>query len=626
MSGIVAMLNTDGAPCDAQRLRELTQALAFRGPDASATKVCGQIGLGVTLFRTTDESAEECQPLSLDGTVWIVADCRIDDRAALIAALHGAREEARLAAPDVELVLRAYLAWGTRCVERLLGDFSFVIWDGRDRTLFAARDHFGVKPFFYAHVGRLLIVSNTLRCIRQHHDVPSEINEAAIGDFLLIGKNFHETITAFRHIQRLPAAHTLRCRDGDLQVARYWRLPEYEEPLALRRGEIVEQFRDVLRTAVSDRLRVPTAAVYLSAGVDSTCVAATAFDLRSRTGADVSLTAWTFDARPLVPNDRECDLARLTSAALGFPHFSYSFEGYTLFRDSARKCVLPRPEPYDLSLAAADIDAVNAIATSCRVLLTGQGGDGVFRIQAPSRRELLPLGWFAVACVGVSYALRRRELPPFGIRTAMRKLVGIAQRSPPPFASWIEPDFAKRVGLEDRWHQLSAPVKEAARSLVRRSATEQLRDSWAALLEPYDAEWSGAPLDVRHPLLDLRLVDFVLQVPGIPWFWNKDLPRRACLRPMPSEVRNRRKVPLAGNPVRTALERGDALPTNWQANPSLPRYVCCDRIPRLPDGVRTLDPFHQWSVTYPVSLSLWLQSLTRERADEERFRMQAAAW
>jgi asparagine synthase (glutamine-hydrolysing) len=626
MSGIVAIVNTDGAPCDAQRLRELTQRLAFRGPDGMGMEVSGEAGLGATLFRTTDESAAERQPLSLDGTVWIIADCRIDDRAALIAALRAAGANARASAPDVELILRAYRAWGTRCAERLLGDFSFAIWDGRDRTLFAARDQFGVKPFFYAQSGSLLIVSNTLGCIRQHPDVPSEVNEAAIGDFLLIGNSFHQSITAFRHIQRLPAAHTLRCRDGGLRVARYWQLPQYEEPLASRRGEIVEHFRDVLRTAVTDRLRVPTAGIHLSGGVDSTCVAATAVDLRNRTGADVSLTAWTFDARPLVPGDRECDLARLTASALGLPHFSYSFEGYTLFRDTARECVAPRPEPYDLSLAAADVDAANAIATSCRVLLTGQGGDGVFRIQPLSRQELLPFGWFTVACSAASYALRRREPPPLGVRSAMKQLAGIGPRSRPSLAEWIEPDFAKRAGLEDRWHELMAPVKAAPRNLVRRSATEQLRDSWASVLEPYDAESSRVPLDVRHPLLDLRLVDFLLQVPGIPWFWHKDLPRRACLGPVPSEVRKRRKVPLPGNPVRAALERGDTFPTNWRAHPFLARYVRCDRIPRLPDAVWGLDPFQQWSVTYPVSLSLWLQSLTRGHANEEHARARAVAW
>src|SRR5262245_41666858 len=323
----------------------MTQALAFRGPDGSATKVCGEAGFGATLFRTNDESAAECQPLSLDGKVWIVADCRVDDRARLIAELRSAGRQLMAAAPDVELILHTYLVWGPRCVERLLGDFAFVIWDGSTRTLVAARDHFGVKPLFYSQVGDLLIVSNTLGCIRRHPHVPSEVNDAAIGDFLLFGVNYFPAVTAFQHIQRVPAAHRLRCCDCDLRVDRYWQVPDYEEPLRLQRGEIVERFREVLQTAVLDRLRMRTGAIHLSGGVDSTCVAATAVDLQQTKAIDVSLTAWTFDARPLVPADRECELARLTASVLGIPCARWSYEGYTLFRNLAGECVLPPPEP-----------------------------------------------------------------------------------------------------------------------------------------------------------------------------------------------------------------------------------------------------------------------------------------
>jgi len=619
MSGIVAVLNTNGALCDTQRLRQLTQALEFRGPDGNATKALGQAGLGATLLRTTDESANERQPLSLDGAVWIVADCRVDDRATLVAALRGAGEQAPTGAPDVELILRAYHAWGTRCVQRLIGDFAFVIWDGRDRTLFAARDHFGVKPFFYAQVGALLILSNTLGCIRQHPDVPAEVNEAAIGDFLLWGGIYYPAITAFRHIQRLPEAHTLRSRDGHVRVERYWQAPEYEEPLRLRRREIFERLQEVMRAAVSDRLRVRAAAVDLSGGVDSTSVAATAFDLQQRNMVDVSLTAWTFDGRPLVANDPECDLARLTASALRLVHRSQSYEGYTLFRDTAGQYVLPLQEPYDLSLAAADRDFTSAIARSCRVRLTGQGGDAVFRIQAPRRSDLLPLGWLTVAGDGVSYLLRRREPPPLGVRSALRWLAGMSHRPGPPFPEWIAPDFARRQCLEDRWR---APRPEIGRNVLRPNATQLLRKPWAPMFEGYDPEWTRVPLETRHPLLDLRLIDFLLQVPGVPWFWHKDLPRRACLGPVPSKIRNRRKTPLVSDPLLAALERGDRLP-DWQSQPSVHNYVRCERIPKTSAFTSEADATSHWTATYPVSLSLWLQSLATRDAHAEQARTPA---
>ncbi len=171
MSGIVGMVTLDGSPIDRELLERMTASLAFRGPDAQVTWADGPVGFGHTLLRTTFESEHEQQPCSLDGQVWITADARIDDRANLIDKLAAHGREASLDVPDVELILHAYHVWGEKCVEHLLGDFAFAIWDGRERRLFCARDHFGVKPFFYAVVGGCFVFSNTLNCVRLHPGV-----------------------------------------------------------------------------------------------------------------------------------------------------------------------------------------------------------------------------------------------------------------------------------------------------------------------------------------------------------------------------------------------------------------------------------------------------------------------
>src|SRR5262249_44601789 len=162
--------------------KRLTQALSFRGPDAQQTWVGGSVAFGHTLLRTTHESECEVQPLSLDGEVWIVADARVDARAELVRQLDGPPE--LVEAPDVELILRASLRWGTACVEHLLGDFAFGIWDERSRTMFCARDHMGVKPFYWAHVGDWFLFSNTLACLRLHPAVTSVLNDLALADFV----------------------------------------------------------------------------------------------------------------------------------------------------------------------------------------------------------------------------------------------------------------------------------------------------------------------------------------------------------------------------------------------------------------------------------------------------------
>jgi len=104
------------------------------------------------MLRTTIEQAQEKQPLSLD-SLWITADARVDGRAELIEKLSGKGLEVSKNTPDAELLLKAYQVWGPDGVKHLLGDFAFAIWDGQKQRLFCARDHFGVKPFYYARVG-----------------------------------------------------------------------------------------------------------------------------------------------------------------------------------------------------------------------------------------------------------------------------------------------------------------------------------------------------------------------------------------------------------------------------------------------------------------------------------------
>ena len=153
MSGIVGILNRDGAPVDRKLLGEMTGFLAFRGPDTQEMWIDGPIGFGHTLLRTTWESGREKQPCTLEGQVWITADVRIDAREDLIRELEAAGRRPAKDATDPELILHAYHAWNEQCLDHFLGDFSFAIWDARTQRLFCARDHFGIKLFYYSQAG-----------------------------------------------------------------------------------------------------------------------------------------------------------------------------------------------------------------------------------------------------------------------------------------------------------------------------------------------------------------------------------------------------------------------------------------------------------------------------------------
>ena len=135
-----------------------------------------------------------------------LANARIDGREELIEKLKG-KVALNQSPTDAELILYAYEAWGEDCVKHLIGDFAFAIWDNRSQRLFCARDHFGVKPFFYSCAGNDFIFSDNLNELRRDARVSDALDEIAIGDYLVFGLNQDLSSTTFKDIRRLPQSH-----------------------------------------------------------------------------------------------------------------------------------------------------------------------------------------------------------------------------------------------------------------------------------------------------------------------------------------------------------------------------------------------------------------------------------
>jgi asparagine synthase (glutamine-hydrolysing) len=141
VSGLLGIVSVGGAPVNHGLLQQMTSFLSFRGPDAQEVWRDGPAGLGHAMLRTERPEASgliERQPCTLDGQVWIAADVRLDDRSSLIERLAAESRSCFRGDPDAILLLHAYHAWGEQCVEHLLGDFAFAIWDAARRLLFCA--------------------------------------------------------------------------------------------------------------------------------------------------------------------------------------------------------------------------------------------------------------------------------------------------------------------------------------------------------------------------------------------------------------------------------------------------------------------------------------------------------
>jgi asparagine synthase (glutamine-hydrolysing) len=171
------------------------------------------------MLRVTPESLLERLPASIRTAPHLVitADARIDNRDEVFDAL-GSPGAGRTKTPDSSLILLAYERWGVECVRRLLGDFSFAIWNTRERMLFCARDPFGCRPFYYFGDGARFLFASDLKGVLAGVDSP-QLNEALIAAHLQMHTYYaQKTQTFYRGVLKLPPGHTMVVSGGGVEV------------------------------------------------------------------------------------------------------------------------------------------------------------------------------------------------------------------------------------------------------------------------------------------------------------------------------------------------------------------------------------------------------------------------
>jgi asparagine synthase (glutamine-hydrolysing) len=602
VSGIVGIVNLDRAPVDRRLLARMTQSLAFRGPDAQSVMIEGATGFGHTLLRSTDEPEHERQPLTLNGEAWIVADARIDARQDLIENLKSQGEAVADDVSDAELILRSFSVWRERCVEHLLGDFAFGIWDARQQRLFCARDHMGVKPFYYASIGQRIIFSNTLDCIRLHPSVSDRLNDMAIADFLLFNLNQDKATTTFADIWRLPPAHCATSSASGLRLQRYWTLP-IDEPIYYRRQEdYVDSFKEILGKAVGDRLRTNRVGVFMSGGLDSTTLAATARGILSSRVDDSEVCAFTTSYQGY---EQEARYAGIAAKSLGIPIRYQSWSAQRVdpnWYNGTFHTSEPIPHPASL---ASDLADYRDMASYSRVALYGEGPDNALRYEWRSYIHYLSSHkrWGRLLYDLYNHAVSHRRVPLLSSVSAMISKRGTKSRrdAAPPFPDWFNSDFENSLQLRSRWEQFWRdqdfihPIRPSGHASFELPL-------WQAIFESFDVARTRAPLEVRLPFLDLRVLRFLLAVPVLPWCRSKYLLRRSMRGILPEAVLKRPKTPVLHDPYEERVEEC-GLPL-LQPTRNLDRYVDSERLRRAA-GV---EPSMFWVDFRARSLNYWLRN------------------
>lgn len=270
MSGIGGIFNRDKMPVAPEQLESIGTTLAHRGPDGISYFRSNQIGLLHCMLHDTPESLFERLPNSTpDKRYHITWHGRIDNREEL---RHITGWDNPLSyTSDSDLILAAYKKWGKDCVLHLLGDFAFAIWDTSAQKLFCARDHMGIKPFYYLLTNKFFAFASEIKGLLALPECSDILNKERIADFLTCGATDTQS-TFYDNILRLCPGHFLEITADRNICYRYWE-PHPTQISYRNSAAYEEQFYEIFANAVRCRLRSSfSVGSLLSGGLDSSSI------------------------------------------------------------------------------------------------------------------------------------------------------------------------------------------------------------------------------------------------------------------------------------------------------------------------------------------------------------------
>jgi asparagine synthase (glutamine-hydrolysing) len=569
MCGIAGVVHIDpGAPVDRELLHRMTTVLRHRGPDAETVHVWRGAGLAHRRLSIIDLSTGDQPMFNAAGTAAVVFNGEIYNfrelRQTLAAGGHRFRTQS-----DTEVIVHAYDAYGSACVERLRGMFAFAIWDDARRRLVLARDRAGKKPLYYHWSGERLLFASEIKALLEDRAVKREIRIEAIDDYLTFGV-IPPPDTVFRGISQLLPATVLVLEGGRLDVRRYWDVvfrPSAPRPEAA----LVEEFDALFDQAVAERLvaDVPLGA-FLSGGVDSSAVVAS---MARQSAREVVTTTVGFVER----SHSELAHARAVARAVGSRHHEILVRPDAV--EDLPRLVWHLDQPFADSSALPTYWVSRAARDHVTVALSGDGGDelfagyqrryGIHRLENRLRRWIPgPVRRGLLGPIGRHYP-RSRWIPrPLRAGLVLSNLALSFERAycedlslfrSEERALLLDLDYARQVREHD---PLAGHLQHFARVPGLDPLSRVLYvdfKTWLAddILVKVDRMSMACSLEVRSPLLDHRIVEFAATLPPglkLNGRVSKYLLKRHLERRIPAETIHRPKQGFE-IPVATWLRR-----------------------------------------------------------------------
>lgn len=533
----------------------------------------------------------------------IVVDARLDDREALAERLGCDR-----ALPDAALILAAYRHWGVDCAGHLVGDFAFAIWDTESRSLYAARDLFGVKPLYHRGDRNGLAFASRLDAVARPRDRLDRSRLAAY----LAGLDDDPADTVLAEVHRLPMGHWLHWTRDRQWLQRYAQIAP--EPLS-HDQDFAAGFRERFLAAVDARtLGTADLGAMLSGGLDSSSIVSAVG--RRGVGEGAPLRTFSF-AYPRSPALDESDYAAsvlaeypVVSDFVSMDNFA-PLEGLADLADGSDDLFFAPGLPKITSLLA------RARKAGVRVMLDGHGGDEVVSFGYGRLADLARQRRWATLyheLRGVAAESGRRAEPMLIDAMLSQGLLGRLRSRVAPRRSTAGPgslallnlDFARSQDLAERMRQSGETYRLAARSESSLHLWNVAAPGVSRAFETLRRAGDQVGIELRFPFYDQRLVRFALAVPEhekLKDGWSRSILRRAMADILPDKVRWRRGKVDFGAELATGLVRhhGDLLDALLRDGAPVEEYIDLVAARRIVADLRA-----SWSPSgSPELFALW---------------------
>ncbi len=343
-------------------LEQMMERIVHRGPDSAGTFTENEAALGFRRLSIIDLETGSQPLFNEDGSLVLIFNGEIynfqEIREDLIAKGHIFTTKT-----DSEVLIHGYEEYGEGLTSILRGMFAFVIWDRNKKRMFAARDMFGIKPFYYAHMNDTLLFGSEIKSFLPHPHFNKELNEKALKPYLTFQfPVLNETF--FKGVFKLPAAHHMVYENGEIKISRYW-TPEFnpeERPL----DDIVNEIDDVVRESIqAHRISDVKVGSFLSSGVDSSYV------------VSVLKPNKTFTVGFSDENFSEIDSARELSQELGIENINEVLDPEVCF-NSLGTIQYMMDEPHSNPSIVPLYFLAELARKHVTVVLSGEGADELF--------------------------------------------------------------------------------------------------------------------------------------------------------------------------------------------------------------------------------------------------------